>query len=202
MADELNGKSSAISDPAPTSAEPAAGSGLKLLLELGSLVLFFIAYSRLDIYWATGTLMVTTVASIIAMRVLTGHVSPMPVVTAVLVLVFGGLTLWLQDPSFIKLKPTLVYLLFASALFVGLVLRRPMLQLLFGQAFRLTEEGWRRLTLRWAVFFLAMAALNEAVWRNMSESAWVAFKAWGFLPLTVSFAVAQVGLIKRYAAPE
>ena len=183
-------------------ATPDSGSLLKLALEIGPLVLFFIAYAKFDIYWATGTLMVTTVASIVAMRILIGHISPMPVVTAVLVLVFGGLTLWLQDPSFIKLKPTLVYLLFAVALFAGLVMRRPVLQLLFEQAFRLTDEGWRHLTLRWALFFLAMAGLNELVWRNMSESAWVAFKAWGFLPLTLAFAILQLGLIKRHSKPE
>lgn len=203
MSNETAAKSTDARQPTPTpSAPPASGSLLKLALELGPLVIFFIAYAKLGIFWATGTLMVTTVASIIAMRVLTGHISPMPVVTAVLVLVFGGLTLWLQDPSFIKLKPTLVYLLFALALIAGLVLRRPVLQLLFEQAFRLTDEGWKRLTLRWAVFFLAMAGLNELVWRNMSESAWVAFKAWGFLPLTFAFAVLQFGLIKRYSLPE
>lgn len=199
MSDDTQPKPAA---PATSHDAAAGGSLLKLALEIGPLVLFFIAYARLDIFWATGTLMVTTVASIIASRLLIGRVSPMPVVTAVLVLVFGGLTLWLQDPSFIKLKPTLVYLLFAAALLIGLALRRPVLQLLFEQAFRLTEEGWRRLTLRWALFFLAMAGLNELVWRNMSESAWVAFKAWGFLPMTLVFAVLQLGLIKRYTAPD
>lgn len=199
MSDDAPPKSAA---PATSHDAAAGGSMLKLALEIGPLVLFFIAYARLDIYWATGTLMVTTVASIVASRLLMGRVSPMPVVTAVLVLVFGGLTLWLQDPRFIKLKPTLVYLLFAAALLIGLALRRPVLQLLFEQAFRLTEEGWRRLTLRWALFFLAMAGLNELVWRNMSESAWVAFKAWGFLPMTLVFAVLQLGLIKRYAASD
>ena len=200
MSDETTDKSAKTTQAAQSPA--AAGSLLKLALEIGPLVLFFIAYSKLGIFWATGTLMVTTLASIVAMRILTGHISPMPVVTAVLVLVFGGLTLWLQDPSFIKLKPTLVYLLFAVALLVGLAMRRPMLQILFEQAFRLTDEGWRRLTQRWALFFLAMAGVNELVWRNMSESAWVAFKAWGFLPLTLIFAVLQLGLIKRYGASE
>jgi intracellular septation protein len=199
MSDDASPKSAA---PATSHDAAAGGSMLKLVLEIGPLVLFFVAYARLDIFWATGTLMVATVASIVASRLLIGRISPMPVVTAILVLVFGGLTLWLQDPRFIKLKPTLVYLLFAAALLIGLALKRPVLQLLFEQAFRLTEEGWRRLTLRWALFFLAMAGLNELVWRNLSESAWVAFKAWGFLPMTLVFAVLQLGLIKRYTASD
>ena len=122
----------------------------------------------------------------------------MPMVTAVLVVVFGGLTFWLDDPRFIKIKPTIINLLFAGVLFGGLLTGRPLLKLLFGEAFRLTEEGWRKLSVRWALFFLALAVLNEIVWRNFSEAAWVNFKVFGILPLTIVFAMAQIGLIKRY----
>ena len=94
----------------------------------------------------------------------------MPVVTAVLVVVFGGLTFWLDDPRFIKIKPTIINLLFAGVLLVGLIMRRPLLKMLFGEAFNLTEEGWRKLSVRWALFFLILAVLNELVWRNYSES--------------------------------
>jgi intracellular septation protein len=119
------------------------------------------------------------------------------------VLVFGGLTLYLRDETFIKLKPTIVYAMFAGLLAVGLMLRKPLLELLFGSAFTLTEEGWRRLTVRWIVFFVAMAVVNEVVWRNFSTDTWVSFKVFGFLPLTFLFALAQVPLLQRHgAAPQ
>jgi intracellular septation protein len=173
---------------------------LKLLVELGPLLAFFLVYSRAGIYWATGVLMVATVLSLIASWSLFGRLLAMPVVTAVLVVVFGGLTFWLDDPRFIMVKPTIINLGFAGVLFGGLVMRRPLLKMLFGEAFNLTEEGWRKLSVRWAVFFLTLAALNEVVWRNFSEAAWVNFKVFGILPLTLVFAMAQIGLIKRHEA--
>lgn len=173
---------------------------LKLVIELGPLIVFFLVYSRAGIYWATGTLMVATVASLIASRTMFGRLLAMPVVTAVLVVVFGGLTFWLDDPRFIKIKPTIINLLFAGVLLAGLIMRRPLLKMLFGEAFNLTEEGWRKLSVRWTLFFLVLAALNEVVWRNFSESAWVSFKVFGILPLTLVFAMAQIGLIKRHEA--
>lgn len=173
---------------------------LKLLIELGPLIAFFLVYSRAGIYWATGILMLATVASLVASRALFGRLLAMPVVTAVLVVVFGGLTFWLDDPRFIKIKPTIINLLFAGVLLAGLIMRRPLLKMLFGEAFNLTEEGWRKLSVRWTLFFLVLAALNEVVWRNFSEAAWVNFKVFGILPLTLVFAMAQIGLIKRYEA--
>ena len=119
---------------------------LKLLIELGPLVAFFLVYSRAGIYWATGVLMVATVLSLVASRTIFGRLLAMPVVTAVLVVVFGGLTFWLDDPRFIKIKPTIINLLFAGVLIGGLITRRPLLKMLFGEAFNLTEEGWRKLT--------------------------------------------------------
>ena len=161
---------------------------------------FFLVYSRAGIYWATGVLMVATVLSLIASWRLFGRLLAMPVVTAVLVVVFGGLTFWLDDPRFIMVKPTIINLGFAGVLFGGLMMRRPLLKMLFGEAFNLTEEGWRKLSVRWALFFLTLAALNEVVWRNFSEAAWVNFKVFGILPLTLVFAMAQIGLIKRHEA--
>lgn len=182
---------------------------LKLLIDFGPLVVFFAVYYGVEryrpeagIYWATGVLMVATVAALIASRLLLGRFSVPPLVTAVLVVVFGALTIWLQDPRFIMIKPTIIYLLFVGVLAFGLVTRRPLLKLVMGEALQLTDEGWRKLTFRWLVFFAAMALLNEIVWRNFSQPVWVTFKAWGFLPLTLIFAVAQVGLIRRYEAKD
>ena len=177
---------------------PAQPHGTKLMIELGPLLAFFAAWFLADIFWATGVLMATTLVSVIASRVLLGRVSPVIIATAVLVVVFGGLTFWFGDAHFIKMKPTIINLLFAGVLFGGLLTGRPLLKLLFGEAFNLTEEGWRKLTLRWMVFFVVMAVLNEIVWRNFSEAAWVNFKVFGILPLTLIFAMSQIGLIKRY----
>jgi len=174
--------------------------GLKLLIELGPLLAFFLTYMRGGIYWATGVLMVATIAALVASWHVFRRVLPVPVATAVLVVLFGGLTFLLDDPSFIKVKPTIINLLFAGVLMAGLVMHRPLLKLLLGEAFNLTDEGWRKLTIRWILFFLALAALNELVWRNFSEAAWVNFKVFGILPLTLVFATAQIGLIRRHEA--
>jgi intracellular septation protein len=190
--------------PAPRDGEadaaPPADSKqlVKLILDLAPLLLFFAAYMASNIYVATGVLMAATVVAMIVSRVWLGHISPTLVLTTVLVVGFGALTLWLNDARFIKMKPTMVNVLFAVALGGGLLTGRNFLQLLLGQAFRLTEEGWRKLTYRWIGFFLAMAVLNEIVWRNFSEGTWASFKVFGILPLTIIFAMLQVGLIQRY----
>jgi intracellular septation protein len=171
---------------------------IKLAIDLAPLLVFFAAYLALGIFWATGALMVATVASLIASYRLTGHISPTLIVTAVLVVGFGALTLLLNDARFIKMKPTLVNLLFAVVLLGGLAMRRPVLQMVLGTALRLTDVGWRKLTIRWAVFFFAMAGLNEIVWRNFSEATWASFKVFGILPLTLLFAVLQIGLMRKH----
>ncbi len=146
--------------------------------------------------------MVATVISV-AFAWLRYHKVPvMPLVSAVIVLIFGGLTIYLQDETFIKLKPTIVYGAFAALLLAGLAVQKPVLALLFGPVFNLTDEGWRKLTVRWAVFFVLMAILNEFVWRNFSTDIWVSFKAFGFLPITLVFAMAQVPLMQRFGLPE
>jgi|LNFM01.1.fsa_nt_gb intracellular septation protein len=179
---------------------PAADSKqlAKMVLDLAPLLIFFAAYMASNIYVATGVLMAATVISMIVSRLWLGHISATLVLTTVLVVGFGALTLWLNDPRFIKMKPTMVNLLFAIALGGGLLTGRNFLKLLLGQAFQLTEEGWRKLTYRWIAFFLAMAVLNEIVWRNFSEATWASFKVFGILPLTIVFAMLQVGLMQRH----
>lgn len=183
--------------------------GLKLLVELGPLVTFFmvnwqggkwLADPKHAIFWATGTFMVATLAALAASRYLFGKVAVMPLITAVFVVVFGGLTLYLQDEQFIKMKPTIVNALFAGLLFAGLMAKRTFLKMVFGDVMRLTEEGWRILTIRWGVFFLLLALLNEFVWRTYPTDTWVSFKVFGIMPLTMIFAMAQIGLLKKYEA--
>ena len=191
-----------MSAPAPRDGEPAAVDSkqfAKILVDLAPLLVFFVTYMVAGIYWATGALMVATVISMIVSKVWLGHISATLILTTVLVVGFGGLTLWLNDPSFIKMKPTMVNLLFAVVLAGGLLIGRNLLQLLLGEAFRLTELGWRLLTYRWIGFFIALAVLNEIVWRNFSETTWAGFKVFGILPITVVFAMLQIGLIQRHS---
>ena len=170
----------------------------KLAIELGPLLVFFAGNAWGGIFFGTAAFMAATLISLAVARFRYHKLPVMPLVSAVIVFVFGGLTLYLQDETFIKLKPTIVYSMFAVLLAAGLLLGKPLLALLFGPVFTLTPEGWRKLTLRWAIFFVAMAITNEIVWRNFSTDAWVSFKAFGFLPLTILFALAQVPLMQRY----
>src|SRR3990170_3851906 len=149
----------------------------KLAIELGPLLVFFAGNAVAGIYAGTASFMVATLISLAVARLRYHKLPVMPLVSGVIVLVFGGLTLYLRDDTFIKLKPTIVYTLFAALLAAGLLFKKPVLELLFGPVFNLTEEGWRKLTLRWAAFFVAMAVLNELVWRNFSTDTWVSFKA-------------------------
>ncbi len=175
---------------------------LKLALDLGPLVLFFLVNAKLGIFYATGVFMAAVLVALVVSYVLIRRLPVMTVVSAVIVTVFGGLTIVLADETFIKVKPTIIYLLFAGTLFGGLILRKPLLEIVFDQMFHLTEEGWRKLTLRWAIFFLALAVVNEIVWRHFSTDTWVSFKVFGALPLTFLFAMLQVPLLNKYAPPE
>ncbi len=177
------------------------GAWSKLVIELGPLIVFFAANAIAGIYAGTAAFMVATLISLAAARLLHRKIPIMLLISGVIVLVFGGLTIFLHDETFIKLKPTIVYSMFALLLAAGLLLRKPLLELLFGSAFALTEEGWRKLTVRWIAFFVAMAFVNEYVWRNFSTDAWVSFKVFGFLPLTLLFAVVQVPLLQRHGLP-
>jgi intracellular septation protein len=173
---------------------------LKMSLELGPLILFFIANSRWGIFTATGVFMLAVVAALIASYKLLHRVPIMTVVSAVVVLVFGGLTLLLQNDVFIKVKPTIIYLLFCAVLLGGLALGKPLLAMVFDSVFDLTAEGWRKLTWRWALFFLALAVVNEIVWRTQTTDTWLSFKLFGVVPLTFLFAASQYPLLTRYDA--
>ncbi len=175
---------------------------VRMLVEIGPLGVFFVANAYWDIFVATGAFMVAITAALAASWILARHVATMPLVTGVFVLVFGALTLFLNDELFIKVKPTLVNGLFAAILFGGLFFGKSLLKIVFDGSFRLTDEGWRKLTWRWAFFFVFLAVLNEVIWRNFSTDFWVSFKLFGNVPITVAFAIAQVGLLQRYALPE
>ena len=173
---------------------------LKLALDIGPLVLFFAANSKFGIFAATGAFMVAALIALAVGYVMTRRIEVMTLVTAVIVVVFGSLTLVLHDDTFIKLKPTIIYLLFGGTLLGGLVFGKPLLGMLFDSVFDLTEEGWRKLTWRWALFFFVLAVLNEIVWRNFSTDVWVSFKLFGVVPLTFLFGAAQLPLLTKYAA--
>ena len=196
---------------------------LKLVLDIGPLLLFFIANSRpaiflpllrpilpegivtgerAGIFVATAVFMAAVVIALVVSYALTRQLPIMPLITALIVLVFGSLTLVLHDELFIKLKPTIIYLLFAGVLLGGLAFGKPLLGLVFDSVFHLSEEGWRKLTLRWAIFFVALAILNEIVWRTQTTDVWVSFKVFGVLPLTFLFAVLQFPLMSKYAVPQ
>jgi intracellular septation protein len=188
-----------VSKPNDEPAHVAKPSGLKTAVEMVPLLLFGVAYAMYGIKTATGVLMVATVVSVIASYFLLGHVTPMLLTTAVLVVGFGSLTFALDDVRFIKMKPTVVNVLFAGVLLYGLVSGRMFLKKLLGEALDMTLEGWRQLTIRWIAFFLFLALLNEIVWRTQSETTWVNFKLFGIIGLTFAFMIAQVGLLKRHA---
>lgn len=170
----------------------------KLAVDLGPLVVFFAAYSKFDLFVGTAAFMVATLVAMIAAWVLTRHIPAMTWFSAILVGVFGGLTLWLKDETFIKMKPTIVFLIFAGVLFFGLLRGRNYLKSLLGSAFvGLSEHGWKLLAWRWAFFFLVLAALNEAFWRLFPTEIWLHFKLWGDTLLTFVFTVAQFPMMLK-----
>lgn len=187
---------------------------LKLSLELGPLLVFFFANARGEwlgerfpvlaefggpIFIATGLFMIATAIALSVSWVLTRTLPIMPLVSGVVVFVFGGLTLYLQDDLFIKMKPTIINTLFGAVLLGGLFFGKSLLGYVFDSAFSLDAEGWRKLTLRWGLFFLFLAVLNEIVWRNFSTDFWVAFKVWAVMPITLVFTFSQMPLIMRHS---
>src|SRR5450432_3507877 len=183
----------------PTS-KPKLNPALKIVLDLGPLLVFFAANSRFGIFAATGAFMAAILIALALAYALTRHLPIMPLVTAVVVVVFGSLTLVLHDELFIKVKPTIIYVLFGGVLLGGLGFGKSLLGVVFDSVFHLTEEGWRKLTWRWALFFLVLAVLNEMVWRTQTTDFWVSFKLFGVVPLTFLFGGLQYPLLVKYAA--
>lgn len=174
---------------------------LRLALDLGPLLVFFSAYYLTDknVFVATGIFMAATAVAMLVSRIKTGKVSAMLMFSGVMVLGFGGLTIWLHDESFIKIKPTLYYVMVASILLFGLWTGRPTLKLVLGHAYPgLSERGWALLSRNWAIFFLALAGSNELVWRTMSTEFWLGYKLWGALPATILFAIANLPMLNRH----
>jgi intracellular septation protein len=180
---------------------------LKLALEMGPLALFFIANAYADrfgfaesqrIFVATALFIGATLVALAVSYALLRKLPIMPLVSGIVVVMFGGLTLFLQDETFIKLKPTIVNTMFGLILLGGFYFRKPLLQIVLDSVFELDEEGWRKLTLRWAIFFFALAAINEIVWRTQTTDFWVSFKVFGIMPITIAFALAQTPLILRH----
>ena len=171
---------------------------VKLALDLGPLLIFFVANAVFGIFPATAVFMAAMLIVIAIGFTIERKISPMPLVTAGLVLVFGGLTLWLSNDIFIKIKPTILYIMFAAVLLGGLAFSRLFIKLVLGQTLNLSDTAWRTLTWRWSLFFIALAIANEIVWRHVSTNTWVAFKVWAVFPLTVLFAMAQTPFIARH----
>ena len=171
---------------------------LKLLFELGPLLVFFLVNGKYGIFPGTAAFMAAAAIAIPAMWIMGREIPIMPIVSGGFLLVFGGLTLYLQDETFIKLKPTLVNILFAMILWNGLFFRRPLRKYLFGSVFALYDMGWQSLTVRWSFFFLLLALLNEIVWRTQTTEVWIQFKLFGVLPLTLLFSAAQLPLMNRH----
>ncbi|MGZ5867024.1 MAG: septation protein A [Xanthobacteraceae bacterium] len=203
--------------------KPQINPFLKMALDIGPLILFFVANSRpalftplltrfvpagtfegeqAGIFAATAVFMIAVVIALAISYALTRHLPIMPLVTALIVLVFGSATLILHDETFIKLKPTIIYVLFGATLIGGYLFNKPFLQIVFDSVFHLDDEGWHKLTVRWALFFFALAVLNEIIWRTQTTDMWVNFKVFGVTPLTFIFAALQFPLMQKHAIEE
>ncbi|WBO21434.1 inner membrane-spanning protein YciB [Sphingomonas abietis] len=197
-----------------TIAKPEPGPLLRLALDLGPLVVYFVGYALLKhvypsapgtaadprvIYASTGLFMAATLVAMLFSFVRLGHVSPMQWFSAAMVLVLGGLTLAFQKPWFIQVKPTLYYLMVSGILWFGLWTGKPTLKLALGSAYPgLDARGWMLLSRNWAIFFIAMAVANEFVWRHFSFDFWIGYKLWGAIPATMIFAMANLPMLLKH----
>ncbi|MEC7488596.1 MAG: septation protein A [Pseudomonadota bacterium] len=175
---------------------------VKPVSDYGPIVIFFVAYKGWDLYTATAAIIVATGLVLIMSLAINGRVPLMPVITALVVGTFGGLTLIFNDATFIKMKPTIVQALFAAILFGGLLFGKPLLKKVMGSAWQMKEAGWRILTRNFGIFFLVMAGINEVVWRTQTEDFWVNFKVFGIIGLTLLFSVAQIPILTRHKIEE
>ena len=170
----------------------------KLLIDIGPLAVFFIFYTRSGLQASILPLMIATVIAVLFSYILEKKIPIMPTVGAGIVLIFGGLTIYFDNEVFIKMKPTIINLIFAIILYGGMLIKKPLLKILLGAALRLEEVGWRILTYRWIGFFIALAVLNEIVWSTQTTDIWVNFKVFGILPITFIFTMTQFPLIKKH----
>ena len=170
----------------------------KLLIDIGPLAVFFIFYSRSDLKSAIIPFMIATIIAVLFSYIMEKKIPVMPTVGALIILFFGGLTIYFDNEVFFKMKPTIINLLFALILYGGLIVKKSLLKFLLGAAIKLEDEGWKILTQRWISFFIALAILNEIVWRTQSTDIWVNFKVFGILPITFIFTITQFPLIKKY----
>ena len=170
----------------------------KLLIDIGPLAVFFIFYTRSGLQASILPFMVATVIAVLFSYILEKKIPIMPTVGAGIVLLFGGLTIYFDNDIFFKMKPTIINVLFAAILYGGILINKPLLKYLLGAALKLEETGWKILTQRWIGFFIALAILNEIVWRTQSTDVWVNFKVFGILPITFIFTMTQFPLIKKY----
>ena len=170
----------------------------KLLIDIGPLAVFFIFYLRSDLKSAIIPLMIATIIAVLFSYIMEKKIPVMPTVGAFIILIFGGLTIYFDNEVFFKMKPTIINLLFALILYGGMIVKKPLLKFLLSAAIKLEDEGWKILTQRWISFFIALAILNEIVWRTQSTDIWVSFKVFGILPITFIFTMIQFPLIKKY----
>ena len=170
----------------------------KLLIDIGPLAVFFIFYTRSGLQASILPFMIATVIAVLFSYILEKKIPIMPTVGAAIVLLFGGLTIYFDNDVFFKMKPTIINVLFAVILYGGILINKPLLKYLLGAALKLEEPGWKILTQRWIGFFIALAVLNEIVWRTQSTDIWVNFKVFGILPITFIFTMTQFPLIKKY----
>ncbi|MAX06353.1 MAG: intracellular septation protein A [Gammaproteobacteria bacterium] len=171
---------------------------LKAIVEYGPIIVFFVTYWMTDLYTATAAIIIATLAVLALSLLIERRVPIMPIVTGCIIVVFGGLTLWLKDETFIKMKPTIIQIIFGLVLLGGLYTKNIFLQKLLGSSLKMEEKGWIHLTRRFSIFFFFMAILNELIWRTQSTDFWVNFKVFGILILTIVFLVAQMQLLKKY----
>jgi len=170
----------------------------KLLIDIGPLAVFFVFYTRSDLKTAILPFMIATIIAVLFSYIIEKKIPIMPTVGAVIILIFGGLTIYFDNETFFKMKPTIINLLFAGVLYGGIILNKSLLRYLLGAALKLQDEGWDILTKRWIGFFIALAILNEIIWRTQTTDIWVNFKVFGILPITFIFTLTQFSTIKKY----